>query len=114
MSRGSGSRWACTIVAAGFTAYYMAFIWILPLFAAEPKLGPVFQNVTRFVPPDFPLLLIAPAVAIDLLRRIEPAWPKWRYTVAAGCVFLAAFVAAQWPFAEFLQSPGARNWVFGT
>ena len=74
----------------------------------------MFQNVTRFVPPDFPLLLIAPAVAIDLLRRAAPAWPKWRYTLAAGCVFLAAFAAAQWPFAEFLQSPAARNWVFGT
>ncbi len=110
----SSSRWACTIVTACYSAYYISFIWILPLFPAEPKLGPVFQSVTRFVPPDFPLLLIAPAVAIDLLRRIEPAWPKWRYTVAAGCVFLAAFVAAQWPFAEFLQSPGARNWVFGT
>jgi len=110
----SSSRWACTIVTACYSAYYISFIWILPLFPAEPKLGPVFQNVTRFVPPDFPLLLIAPAVAIDLLRRIEPAWPKWRYTVAAGCVFLAAFVAAQWPFAEFLQSPAARNWVFGT
>jgi hypothetical protein len=24
------------------------------------------------------------------------------------------FVAVQWPFAYFLQSPASRNWVFGT
>ena len=29
-------------------------------------------------------------------------------------MFLVTFVAAQWPFAEFLQSPAARNWIFGT
>jgi hypothetical protein len=29
-------------------------------------------------------------------------------------VFLGTFVAVQWPFANFLQSPAARNWVFGT
>ena len=27
------------------------FVWILPLFPAEPKLGPVYQRVTRLVPP---------------------------------------------------------------
>jgi hypothetical protein len=32
----------------------------------------------------------------------------------AGCVYLAAFVAAQWPFASFLLSPAARNRFFGT
>ena len=24
------------------------------------------------------------------------------------------FVAVQWPFADFLMSPLARNWIFGT
>jgi hypothetical protein len=109
----SSSRWACTTVAAIYTAYYVSFIWILPLFPAEPKLGPVYQEVTRLVPPDFPLLLVAPAFAIDLLRRKYTAWPEWRHSLAAGCAFLAAFVAAQWPFAELLQSPAARNWIFG-
>ena len=36
----SSHRWACTTVAALYTAYYVTFIWILPLFPAEPKLGP--------------------------------------------------------------------------
>ena len=110
----SRSRWACTIVAVLYTGYFLSYIWILPLFHAEPKLGPVYHAVTRFVPPDFPLLLIAPALAIDLLRRRFTNWSKWRQAAVIGCVFLAAFVAAQWPFADFLQSPAARNWFFGT
>jgi hypothetical protein len=110
----SRSRWACTIVAAVYTVYFISYIWILPLFPAEPKLGPVFHSVTRFVPPDFPLLLIAPAFAIDLLRRRFTAWPAWRTSAATGAAFLAVFAIAQWPFADFLQSSAARNWIFGT
>ena len=30
----------------------------------------------------------------------------------AGKVFLAGFLAVQWPFADFLKSPDARNRVF--
>jgi hypothetical protein len=110
----SSSRWACTIVGAIYMMYYLTFIWILPLFPAEPKLGPVHQAVTRLVPPDFPLLLIVPALAIDLLRRRLNAGRKWRNAIVTACVFTAALLAAQWPFADFLQSPAARNWMFGT
>ena len=110
----STSRWACTIVAALYTVYFISFIWILPRFAAEPKLGPVYYPVTQFVPPDFPLLLIAPAFAIDLLRQRFSTWPAWRQAIVTGAVFLGVFVTAQWPFADFLQSPAARNWIFGT
>ena len=45
----------------------LAFLWILPLFPAEPKLGPVYHQVTHFIPWEFPLLLIVPALAIDLI-----------------------------------------------
>jgi hypothetical protein len=94
--------------------YFISFIWILPLFHAEPKLGPVYHSVTQFVPPDFPLLLIAPAFAIDLLRRRFSTWPAWRQAIATGAVFLGVFAIVQWTFADFLQSPAARNWIFGT
>ncbi len=110
----SSKRWACTIVAAMYTLLLLSFIWILPLFPAEPKLGPVFFQVKQMIPPDFPLLLIAPAFAIDLLR---PAMREWRRPVKAaamGALFLVSFAAVQWPFAYFLMSPLARNAVFGT
>ena len=114
VSRASDSRWACTWVAVIYTAEYLAFIWILPRFAAEPKLGPVYQAVTQFVPPAFPLLLIVPAFALDLARRRFAHWPVWRQAAVGGVIFEAVFLAAQWPFAGFLQSPAARNWFFGT
>ena len=41
-------------------------------------------------------------------------WGVWRETLATGALFVAVFFAVQWPFADFLQSPGARNWFFGT
>ena len=34
--------------------------------------------------------------------------------MTSAVVFLATFAAVQWPFANFLNSPAARNWFFGT
>lgn len=114
VSRAAPHRWACTIMAALYSAFVLALLWILPLFPAEPKLGPVYYKVTHFVPPDFPLLLIAPAIALDLLRRVSDRWGVWRETLATGTLFLATFALVQWPFANFLMSPLARNRLFGT
>jgi hypothetical protein len=61
------------------------------------------------------VLVIAPAFALDLLRDwMGEKWGGWKSAVAAGFVFIAAFVAAQWPFANFLISPAARNPIFGS
>ena len=113
MARASGWRWACTIVAATYMGYVVAFLWILPLFPGSPRLGPVFQDVTHFVPPAFPMLIIVPAFFLDCLFARWPSWNAWTTSVAAGVVFLVTLVAAQWPFADFMMSPYARNWVFG-
>jgi len=110
----SDFRWAATAVTGIFTTLNLMFLWLLPLFPAEPKLGPVYQHVTRFVPPPFPLLIIVPAIALDLLRPKIRNWSRWRRSLAFGAVFLGVFLAVQWPFADFLQSPASRNWVFGT
>ena len=110
----SGHRWACTIATSIYTAALLAFTWILPLVPAEPKLGPVYQHVTHLVPNGFPLLLIVPAVAIDLIRAHTPARRRWLASLVIGVAFVALLFAVQWPFANFLQSPGARNWVFGS
>jgi hypothetical protein len=107
-------RWASVTIAGIFTTLNLLFLWLLPLFPAEPKLGPVYHHVTSFIPPPFPLLIIVPALALDLLRPRLRAWSRWPRSAAFGAVFLGTFVAVQWPFANFLQSPAARNWVFGT
>jgi hypothetical protein len=110
----SDFRWASTAIAGIFSILNLMFLWILPLFHAEPKLGPVYHHVTSFIPPPFPLLIVVPALALDLLRPKLRGWNRWRRSAAFGAVFLGTFVAVQWPFANFLQSPVARNWFFGT
>ena len=72
VARAARSRWAATSMAGVYTALWLALQIILPLFPAEPKLGPVYQKVTHFVPLGFPLLLVVPAFVLDLVRpRIE-------------------------------------------
>ena len=110
----SDRKWASTIIAGVYTAFALAFLWILPLFAAEPKLGPVYREVTHFIPWEFPLLIIVPAVVTDLImQRTRDRRPLWR-ALAVGGAFLAVFVVVQWPFASFMQTPAARNWFFGS
>ena len=107
-------RWARTIVAGVYTAYAMVMLWIFPLFPATPKLGPVYQRITHMVPMEFPLLVIIPALLLDLVEPRTAGWKKWPKAAAFGAIFLAAFLAAQWPFAIFLVSPASSNWFFGT
>jgi hypothetical protein len=114
LARASGRRWAASIVIGIYSLFIIGCLWILPLFAATPKLGPVYQHVTHFVPPEFPLLLIVPAVALDWVWQRGTPWNLWVQAVVSGVIFVAVLALAQWPFASFLMSPASRNWVFGT
>jgi hypothetical protein len=114
MARASRRRWAASIVIGIYSVFLIGCVWILPLFPATPKLGPVYTQVTRFVPPEFPLLLIAPALALDWLWSRTPHWNPWLQAIVSGPVFVGVLMAVQWPFASFLMSPASRNWVFGT
>src|SRR5204862_31115 len=77
-------------------------------------LGPVFQRVPYMVPLGFPVLVVAPAIALDVVWTRIGRWPAWARVVAAGLAFTAAFVPVQWLFADFLTSPLSHGWVFGT
>jgi len=113
LSRASAHRYAATLLAVFYTGFLATMVWLFPLFPAEPKLGPVYQPITHFIPLEFPLLLVVPAYALDLARHRLAHWPRWRLAPVLGTLFLATFVAAEWPFATFLQSPAARNALFG-
>jgi hypothetical protein len=107
-------RWATTAIAGVYTAFFLALLWILPLGRAEPKLGPVYHQVTTLIPAGFPLLLLAPAVALDLARpRLDRLSPSLRAAIL-GTLFVAVLLAVQWPFADFLNSPAAYNAFFGS
>ena len=84
--------WAATIMTTMYTAMHLCLTWLLPLSPAEPKLGPVYQKITHLVPPDFPLLLIVPAIVFDLLRRRVADWNRWAKAAALGAAFLGSFL----------------------
>ena len=106
-------RWACTQVAGTYAVILLVFQWILPLIPAEPKLGPVYQHVTHLIPLRFPLLFIVPAFFLDLLWTKTEQWGRWKLAAVSGPLFMLSFLAVQWPFANFLMLPAARNWFFG-
>ncbi len=112
----AATRFAATKVSLVYMAIQCGMIWILPLFAAEPKLAPIFNRVTHMVPPAFPLLLIVPALCIDgafLLIRNREGWGWNSLRVVGGAtLFLAAFLPVQWYFSTFLISPAANNAFF--
>ena len=104
-------RWPATTIATLYMALVLALIWTLQLFPAEPRLAPIFNPVTRMVPPPFPLLLVVPAVAVDLwLARFRGS--DWVRAPAIGVSYVALMVAAHWIWSDFLLSPAARNPVF--
>jgi hypothetical protein len=113
-SRTTGQRWAATIVTSIYSAFLLGMLWILPLFPAQPKLGPVLHQVTQFIPMGFPLLVLIPAIVLDLLWPRMAGWNKWQQALVSGVLFFAVLVAVQWPFGDFLQSPAARNAFFGS
>lgn len=113
-SRGSGHRWGATIAASVYTVFMLGFEWILPLFPAEPKLGPVYNPVTYFVPPQFPLLLVIPAIFCDWIWQRYQQRSLWLQSALSGVVFLVVLFAVQYPFANFLVSDAAKNWFFGS
>jgi hypothetical protein len=115
-ARASRTTWPATTVALVYTALTMVMLLVLPLFPGQPLLGPIYVQVDRFMPPDFPLLLVAPALAIDVLMRrfAWGGWREWGLAAVLGIVFVVTFIAVQWPFADFLVSPWARNDFFGS
>ena len=109
-------RWPATTAAAIYMSVNLMINWTLPLFAAEPKLAPIYHPVDRMVPLAFPMILIAPALAIDLIMIW---WGERRgffrdslLAIVLGIAFLGIFLAVQWYFAEFMISPAADNWFF--
>jgi hypothetical protein len=104
-------RWPATTAAVVYTILVAGTSWVLMLFPATPKLGPIYQFVTHYVPLDFPLMLVVPAFALDLTWRHVHRQPWWLAAIALGAAFLATFLAVQWPFAELLMRHG-RNWFF--
>jgi len=115
VSGSAGVRWATTKVSLVYMVFWQAMNVVLPLFPAEPKLGPVYYQVTHFVPSTFPMLIVFPALVIDIfLHNWGSRMKTWLAGAAAGIMLIGGLLAVQWPFANFLLSPASRNWFFYT
>jgi hypothetical protein len=114
ISQASRFKWAATTTAAVYTFFIIAEILILPLVPAQPKLGPVFNPVTHLVPAKFPILILVPAIVLDLLWSRMKTWKLWQIALISGVVFTAVMFAVEWPFANFLMSHASQNRFFGT
>lgn len=116
LARASRVRWPATIAASIYLFYFLSTMWILPLFEGQPLLGPIHNPIDYFAPHSFPVLLIIPALAIDLLMRSwQGRWGNSRdhlLSLLLGTTFFALLIVVHWPFSEFLISTRADNWFF--
>jgi hypothetical protein len=113
VGRASGHRFGATLTAAVYSAFLLLLLWTFPLVSTTPKLGPVYFPTNHLVPEGFPILLLVPALGMDLVQPALTSHSPWRQAAVLGFLFLAGLLAAQWPMADFLMSPAARTWVFG-
>jgi hypothetical protein len=111
MAKSSKLRWGGTRTAAIFMGLMLLLMWIIQLFPATPKLGPIYQPVTHMVGLAFPVLVVVPALGVDIILQRVRARPILLAAIISA-VFLALFIAVQWPFASFLMTPAARNAFF--
>ena len=105
-------RWPATTVAAVYMGLTLVMMWILQLFPATPMLAPIYNPVTHMQPPTFPLLLIVPAFAFDVLMARFGDRSDHRLAIALGVAFVATLALVQWFFAGFLLTPAARGFWF--
>lgn len=105
-------KWGMTAVTGGYFLLVAFSNWILQLFPAEPKLGPILTHITHFQPANFPALVIIPAMAMDLILQ-RSAGGDWLKALWLSLAFVTGLVIVQYPLSGFLlESPYARNWFF--
>lgn len=111
-ARASSLKWPATTAAATFMLVNIVMLLVLPLFPATPKLAPIYNPLDRFVPPPFPILLVVPAIVIDLVMRRGPA-NDWSRAALGGIAFVAVLFAVQWLVSPYLVSARSENFLFG-
>ena len=120
VGRASLLRWPITTIAALYMLFLAGPSWVLQLFPATPRLGPVLNPITHYQAFVFPLLLVIPGVVLDwFMHRFDKSTAgkrplnDWLLAGLLAVVFLLVLLAVQWPFGEFLHtSPFAQNWFF--
>jgi hypothetical protein len=113
-TRASRLAWPATATAVVYMAVTLAMLWILQLFPATARLAPIYRSITHMVPPPFPMLLVIPAIGVDLVtQRLRGRANDWVQALAVGVVFVAVLFVVQWTVAPFLISSRSESFLFG-
>jgi hypothetical protein len=110
-SSASRLRAPASAAALAYLGMVGSMVWALPLFAATPQAGPVYNSLDHLLAPPFPLLLIVPALALDsLLHGIPSREAGRRLGVGARVRQVAGAVrVTQWVFSAFALV--RRGWL---
>ena len=112
-ARASKIKWGATIITSIYMVVMICINGTLRQFPAEPLLAPVANYITFFQTTAFPLLLVFPAMVIDILRDKFTSKNDWVLAVILGIGFFVTFLVVQYNAGTFLkESPLARNWFF--
>ncbi len=109
VARAGRLRWPATATAGLFMLMSLVMGWVLQNVPATPKLAPINNPITHLVAAPFPIALVVPALAFDLLHRWWGDRRDWRLAALFGFAFVVSFLAVSWPLSAFLLSPRARN-----
>ncbi|MFN3848052.1 MAG: hypothetical protein ACK4NY_01430 [Spirosomataceae bacterium] len=113
--RASRMKWGTTYIAIT----YMIFFWLinatLRLFPAEPLLGPINNPITTYQTMGFPLVLVVPALVLDIVRNRFAHLNDWLLSVVLATAYLVVFFVFNYYWGYFIhESVYARNWFFGS
>jgi hypothetical protein len=113
VARAGRLRYPATVAALCFMGVYLVPQWVIVQFPATPRLTPILNPITNMAAFAFPLVLVAPALAFDLLLRKWNAIGDWKLALSLSLAFVVTMLAVHWPFGTFLlRSPLAQNDLF--
>ncbi|HVT40649.1 MAG TPA: hypothetical protein VHE78_16520 [Gemmatimonadaceae bacterium] len=111
-SRAGRLRYGATAAALVYMLVWFAMGQILRLVPAVPMLAPIWNPRTYLWPPYFPVLLIVPALGVDVVRQKLASRPPWLVCLALGATFVLLLLAVQWPIASYMVTGASHNWLF--
>ena len=111
-SRAGRLKYPAAAAALVFMMAWFAMGQVFRHVPAEPRLAPIWNPRTYLWPPYFPVLLIVPALAIDLVRRRLAGTSPWLVSFALSAAFVLLLLAVQWPLATFMVKGHSANWFF--
>ncbi|RYZ96913.1 MAG: hypothetical protein EOP47_22865, partial [Sphingobacteriaceae bacterium] len=92
VTKASKIKWGSTAAAGIFMAEFLIMMWFLQLFPAKPRLGPVLHFFDHYQPFRFPLLLVLPAIPVDIImNRLKEKKPILK-VAAASFAFLVVIL----------------------